>query len=583
MTGWATRKASGSTSEAVAAGSTDLGWRCAELHEAFRRIATSGVSPQDFVLEAHGALRKVFPDADILVYAVPDLVPGAATPGTSTPSPEPLCRLAECVLRQASIQFIRDAATADQPEAAALAAAGIVGAVGIPCLGPDGPVAAVVLARRSGLALSDADLLGLAAVGAHLGTGLHGAITRAALERSYQALQAAQGQRVSTERLAALGQMAAGVAHDFNNMLASIMVRAELLRQLLSDPKLIAHVEVIERTAHDGARTVRRLQEFTRPANGSSFQPLDLNGAVKESLEITKSRWKDDAHLAGIHIELETEFGKLPPVLGEASEIREVITNLIVNAVDAMPYGGRLRFATRHLARENRAELTVADTGVGMTEDIRAHIFDPFFTTKGTKGSGLGLSVSYGIIKRHRGQISVESTPGIGTTFTLLLPCVAETAQASAPAPALPEGQPACGGPLRLLVIDDDEGFRVSMYTALQREGHFVAVASSGEEGLRLFRISTFDMVLTDLGMPGLSGWDVAQAVKQARPRTPVILITGWGVTLTEEDRHRPEIDAILAKPVTAKAVLQVLGKLPVERPNGSDGGPRPNGRGRGK
>jgi signal transduction histidine kinase/ActR/RegA family two-component response regulator len=565
----------------VVAGHTDLGWRCAELHEVFRKIATSGISPQEFVLEAHAALREVFPDAEILVFAAPDLVPAVATVGASSPFSEALCRLADHVLRQASIQYVQETAGAGWPEAAALAAAGIRAAVGIPCLGRDGPVAAIVLGRRSSLTLSDTDLLSLAAVGAHLGTGLHGAITRAGLERSYQALQAAQGQRVSTERLAALGQMAAGVAHDFNNMLASIMVRAELLRQLLSDPKLISHVEVIERTAHDGARTVRRLQEFTRPANGSSFQPLDLNAAVKESLEITKSRWKDDAHLAGIHIDLETEFGKLPPVLGEVSEIREVLTNLIVNAVDAMPTGGRLRFATRHLAKEDRAEISVADTGVGMTEQVRAHIFDPFFTTKGTKGSGLGLSVSYGIIKRHRGQISVESTPGIGTTFTIVLPCTAETGQAPTPAPS--EAQPACSGPLRLLVIDDDEGFRVSMYTALQREGHFVAVASSGEEGLRLFRISTFDVVLTDLGMPGLSGWDVAQAVKQARPRTPVILITGWGVTLTEEDRHRPEIDAILAKPVTAKAVLQALSKLPVEGPNRGDGGQRPNGRGRGK
>jgi signal transduction histidine kinase/ActR/RegA family two-component response regulator len=581
VAGWTAPKASGSISEAVTAGTTDLGWRCAELHEAFRRIGTSGIPPQEFVLQAHGALRKVFPEADILVYAVPDLLSAVATVGASSASPEALCRLADYVLRQASIQYIRDTGAVGRPEAAALAAAGITAAVGIPCLGRDGPVAAIVLGRRSSLTLSDTDLLSLAAVGAHLGTGLHAALTRAALERSYQVLQAAQGQRVSSERLAALGQMAAGVAHDFNNMLASIMVRAELLRQLLSDPKLIAHVEVIERTAHDGARTVRRLQEFTRPANGSSFQPLDLNGAVKESLEITKSRWKDDAHLAGIHIELETDFGKLPPVLGEASEIREVITNLIVNAVDAMPNGGRLRFVTRHLAKEHRVELSVADTGVGMTEDVQAHIFDPFFSTKGTKGSGLGLSVSYGIIKRHRGQIRVESKPGIGTTFTMLLPCTAETEQTPAMAP--PEAQAACSGPLRLLVIDDDEGFRVSLYTALQREGHFVAVASSGEEGLRLFRISTFDVVLTDLGMPGLSGWDVAQAVKQARPRTPVILITGWGVTLTEEDRHRPEVDAILAKPVTAKAILQALSKLPVERPNSGDGGQRPNGRGRGK
>ncbi len=567
--------------EPVAGRHTDFGWRCADVHEALRQIATAGTTPQEFILQAREALARILPDTEVVVHAVPDLVPALPSAGTPSSVPAALRGLAELVLREAHLQYFPDTRNAGPPEAGALAAAGYTAALGIPCLGPDGPVAAIALGRRTGQSLVDADVLSLAAVGAHLGSGLHAAIARTAIERSYQALQAAQGQRVSTERLAALGQMAAGVAHDFNNMLASIMVRAELLRQLLSDPKLIAHVEVIERTAHDGARTVRRLQEFTRPGNGSSFQPLDLNGAVKDSLELTKSRWKDDAHLAGIHIEVETEFGKVPPVQGEASEIREVLTNLIVNAVDAMPYGGRLRFATRHLPKENRAEVTVEDTGVGMTEEVRAHVFDPFFTTKGTKGSGLGLSVSYGIIKRHRGQIALESTPGIGTTFTVTLPCAAETEQA--PAPAATVDQASSPGALRLLVIDDDEGFRVSMYTALQREGHFVAVAASGEEGMRLFRISTFDVVLTDLGMPGMSGWDVAQAVKQARPRTPVVLITGWGVTLTEEDRHRPEIDAVLAKPVTAKAVLQTLSKLPVERGNGGEGSPRSNGRGRGK
>ena len=577
MAGWTDRKPGSVISEPAPERPTDFGLRCAEVHEALRQVATAGPTPQEFLLRAREALAKILRETEVVIHAVPDLVP-AAVPDSA---PVALRGLADLVLREAHLQYFPDTRTAGQPEAGALAAAGFAAALGIPCLGPDGPVAAIALARRSGFSLADADVLSLAAVGAHLGTGLHAAIARTTIERSYQALQTAQGQRVSTERLAALGQMAAGVAHDFNNMLASIMVRAELLRQLLTDPKLIAHVEVIERTAHDGARTVRRLQEFTRPANGSSFHPLDLNDAIKESLELTKSRWKDDAHLAGIHIEVETEFGKVPPVQGEASEIREVLTNLIVNAVDAMPYGGRLRFATRHLPKENRAEVTVGDSGVGMTEEIRAHIFDPFFTTKGTKGSGLGLSVSYGIIKRHRGQIAVESTPGIGTTFTLTLPCAAEAELA--PATAAPEAQPASPGALRLLVIDDDEGFRVSMYTALQREGHFVAVAASGEEGMRLFRISTFDIVLTDLGMPGMSGWDVAQAVKQARPRTPVVLITGWGVTLTEDDRHRPEIDAVLGKPVTAKAVLQALSKLSVERPNGGEGTPRPNGRGRGK
>jgi CheY-like chemotaxis protein/anti-sigma regulatory factor (Ser/Thr protein kinase) len=350
--------------------------------------------------------------------------------------------------------------------------------------------------------------------------------------------------------------MAAGVAHDFNNVLATIMVRAELLRQVLPDPRWISHVEVIERVAHDGSRTVRRLQEFTRPAKTVDFRPVDLNGAVRDSLEITKSRWKDDAHLSGVHIEVQTDLGDIPNVLGDASEIREVLTNLIVNAVDAMPRGGCLRLATRTLPEGDRVELTVADTGIGMTDEIRAQIFDPFFTTKGPGGSGLGLSVSYGILKRHTGTIRVQTAPEAGTTFVVTLPAVEGEPEAE------PEAAAAVPDPLRILVIDDEEGLRVSLYTALHREGHFVAVAGSGEEGLRLFGISRFDVVITDLGMPGMSGWQVAQVVKRLRPRTPVILITGWGATLSEADRQRPEVDAILAKPVTAKAILQALGRL---------------------
>jgi signal transduction histidine kinase/CheY-like chemotaxis protein len=488
------------------------------------------------------------------------------TPHPPTNALQPFARL---VLHACEVQHIPDTARSDHPESVALATAGFTTIVGLPCMGYDRPVAALVLGCRSSWTLTGNDLVALSGIAAHLGTGLSTATKRTALEQSYLALQATQGQRVSTERLAALGQMAAGVAHDFNNMLASIMVRAELLRQLLQDPKLIAHVEVIERTAHDGARTVRRLQEFTRPANRQSFAPVDLNAAVRDSLEITKSRWQDDAHLSGIPIEVETDFGKLPPVLGDASEIREVLTNLIVNAIDAMPQGGCLRLTTRWLTDEEVAELTVADTGMGMAEEVRAHIFDPFFTTKGTRGSGLGLSVSYGILKRHGGQITVETSPGAGTTFLITLPCLKETP------PATEQPAPARIGPLRLLVIDDDEGFRVSVYMALQREGHFVAVAASGDEGLRLFRISTFDVVLTDLGMPEMSGWEVAKAVKLLRPRTPVILITGWGLTLSEADKQRPEIDAVLSKPVTAKAILQELARLPLDCSAPPDGLPR--------
>ena len=543
--------------------------RYAELHQALYEFALLESAPAELLALAGDALRKRFQREEILLQAPRDGGAPDAPGGQEHSAPAALQAFAAAVLKAGRPRYLHDTRRTRQPDTAALAQAGLRQAAGFPCPGPDGPVAVLAVAHRSPGALTAEDLAGLAGLAAHLGTILHAAAQRAILRQSCEALKDAQGQRVGNERLAAVGQMAAGVAHDFNNMLASIMVRAELLRQVLTDPEWTAHLEVIERAAHDGARTIRRLQEFTRQGSTQDFRPVDLNAAVRDSLEIAKSRWKDDAQLAGIAIEVRTKLAEVPPVHGDLSEIREVLTNLIVNAVDAMPRGGVLTLTTRWIATGNRVELSVADTGTGMTEEVRAQIFDPFFTTKGPGGSGLGLSVSYGIIKRHGGDINVQTAPGAGTTFTVGLPAAAAGAAEVAEAPA------EAPGPLRVLVIDDEEPFRLSLYTALHREGHFVAVAASGEEGLRLFRISRFDVVLTDLGMPGLSGWQVAQAVKQMRRRTPVVLITGWGATLTEADRGRPEVDAILGKPVTSKAILQVLARLRV-RGRGAAGRARP-------
>ena len=537
--------------------------RYTEIHDGLRQVAGGATSPHELLILAEEVLRKHFlEDRLLLIGLAENGEPGSPKGPQEFAAPEPLWPLAASVLLGERGVWLPDTRAEGPPDAAGLPAGGVLAAAAVPCPGPEGNLAVIALGRRAAGALGDQEVALLTGVAAHMGTALYAAAQRAAFKESYQALKETEGQRVRTERLAAVGQMAAGVAHGFNNLLASIMVRAELLRQALTNTEWLGHVDVIERAAHDGARTVRRLQEFTRQEAPKDFRPFDLNAAVRDSLEITKSRWKDDAHLSGIPIEVATDLGEIPPALGDGSEIREVITNLIVNGVDAMPKGGRLRLATRWLAAEQRVEVSVADTGMGMSDDVRAQIFDPFFTTKGPRGSGLGLSVSYGIVKRHGGSIQLKTAPGGGTTFILSLP-----AGEQAPVPAKAAEAPApVQGPLRILVIDDEEAFRVSLYTALQREGHFVAVASSGEEGLKLFGISTFDVVFTDLGMPGMGGWQVAQAVKQMRPGTPVVLITGWGATLTEADRRRPGVEEVLAKPVTSKAILQVLARLPLGR-----------------
>ena len=211
--------------------------------------------------------------------------------------------------------------------------------------------------------------------------------------------------------------MASGVAHDFNNLLASILGRAQLLLQRVEEPRLRKWLEVIERSALDGAQTVRRLQEFTRIRRDQPLVMVDLNQVVRDALEITQSRWREEPSSRGITIDVRTTLHDVQPVAGDPVELREALTNLILNAVDAMPDGGALSLSTMPVGDD--VELTVSDSGVGMPELVRQRIFDPFFTTKGAQGTGLGLSITYGILTRHRARVRVESEPGQGTTFRI--------------------------------------------------------------------------------------------------------------------------------------------------------------------
>ncbi len=358
-------------------------------------------------------------------------------------------------------------------------------------------------------------------------------------------------QLVRTERLRALGEMASGVAHDFNNILGAILGRAQLLRQAGQGEETKRGLEAIEKAALDGANTVRRLQHFTRRGREEEFFPVDLNQAIKDALAITEARWKDEANLAGATIDVTTTYGKISPVMGNISELREVLTNIIFNAVEAMPGGGKLTFKTE--AAEGWVWASVSDSGIGMSEEVKARIFDPFFTTKGVKGTGLGLSVSYGIIRAHHGEISVQSQPGQGTTMLIRLPVPSKVR--SAPQPKLPPS----AKPGRILIIDDDGVVRELLSDILQAAGHTVVQAAGGREGLRLFRQGAFDLVLTDLGMPECSGWEVAAGIKRSAPKTPVALVTGWGLTLDRGKLKEAGVDLVLNKPFQYTDVMALV------------------------
>jgi PAS domain S-box-containing protein len=236
-------------------------------------------------------------------------------------------------------------------------------------------------------------------------------------------------QVLHAEKLRAVGEMAAGIAHNFNNVLTTILTRAQLLAQQVTDAASVQRgLTLIEQAAADGATLVRRLQQLARGSVGTERTWLDLNALVQEVVETTQPLWHDHTRREGRPVEVHVALAPVPHVLGRTAELREVLTNLLLNAIEAMPLGGRITFQT--LVEENGVSVEVSDTGIGMSTDVRRRLFDPFFTTKGAHGTGLGLSVSQAIIKGHQGTLTVDSEPGHGTTVVITLPCTPETTDA---------------------------------------------------------------------------------------------------------------------------------------------------------
>jgi GAF domain-containing protein/CheY-like chemotaxis protein len=369
--------------------------------------------------------------------------------------------------------------------------------------------------------------------------------------RAFDELRRTQEQLVRMEKLRALGEMASGVAHDFNNVLAVILGRVQLLLRKLEDPTFRRWLLIVEQAALDGAQTVRQIQEFTRVRRDQPTQTVDLSQVVRDAVEMTRTRWRDESQSRGIEIHLALDLGAVPPVDGQPAELREVLTNLVLNAVDALPQGGDIRIATQ--VHDEHVELSVSDTGIGMSESVRRRIFEPFFSTKGPSGTGLGLAMVYGIVSRHGGEILVSSTEGAGSTFTIRLPAGRVT-------PARRSGESLPGAEaVRVLVIDDEPLVRETLGEILRQQHHDVVVADDGASGLARFREGAFDLVMTDLAMPGMSGWQVAQAVKAARPRVPVVLVTGWGVEVQADQLHTHGVDRVMAKPFRFEDVQEVV------------------------
>jgi CheY-like chemotaxis protein len=349
----------------------------------------------------------------------------------------------------------------------------------------------------------------------------------------------------------ALGAMAGGIAHDFNNIL---MVVQGYTQQLLHESQSLSNAERqgllcnIISAAQDGAEMVERLREFHLPdAADQPYQALDLNRLITQAVAFTRPKWYTECRSRGCAVSVREELSAIPPIHGHPVELRELLTNLIFNAVDAMPNGGLLTLRTRREGQE--VLLDVTDTGSGMTERVRHHCLDPFFTTKGTQSMGMGLSLVHEFAERHHASLNVESKPGQGTTFHLRF---------AADVPAPDESPDAASDPsvrLKILVVDDDKSVGELICQMLVSEGHEVSQRCDPHEALRDATARFFDVVVTDQSMPLMNGEDLAAALKTAQPNTRIILITGFG----SDGLGRPSIDCVLSKPFSAETLLRAV------------------------
>ncbi|MCL5025283.1 MAG: response regulator [Chloroflexi bacterium] len=359
---------------------------------------------------------------------------------------------------------------------------------------------------------------------------------------------------IRSEKLRAIGEMASGIAHDFNNLLSSIVGWSDIM--LLADltSQLRECAMAIHQAAMDGTETVKRIQEYTRIRKDTEFSSVDINEAIRGAVELARPRWKDAAEKAGITISLTTEFAAVSPARGNASDLREVFLNIILNAIDAMPEGGDIKMVTGQ--RGDSVFAAISDSGVGMSDEVVKSIFDPFFTTKGSAGSGLGLSIAYGIVSRHDGELTVESTLGKGSTFTVVLPIAPAAEQ------KLDLEAPYLAHKARVLLIDDDERVLGAVEALLRTDGHSVTKCLGGKQGISAFSRRLYDLVITDLGMAEVNGWEVAAKVKAASPDTPVVLLTGWGAEIAVEHLSELGIDGIIQKPCRLPVLRQTINQV---------------------
>jgi signal transduction histidine kinase len=405
--------------------------------------------------------------------------------------------------------------------------------------------------KLSGEAYSADDKRVLTVVSRQMSTALDNARLYNEVRVALRELRKTQDQLLRTERLKAVAEVAAGVGHDLRNLLTVVLGRSQLaLKRGNYDEKLRDDLKLIEEATLDGAQVLNRMQNFTKVSSAHDFVPVNLNELLLESIQMLEPRLSQKRETENANIDLILNLRDTELVKGSPSELREMLTNIVINAIEAMPRGGRLVVESEQ--KSSVAVITIEDTGVGMTSEVRKRIFEPFYSTKGSKGVGLGLNIARGIAKQHGGDIQVSSRLGEGSTFTIQLPVTKQKGRRN----LVRSKVSGVARQALALVIDDDKRVGGVLAEILESGGYTVDVAASAKEGLALAQGKDYTVMITDLGMPGMSGRDVAKAVKAVKPEMPIFLVTGWDIEVQPSELIDLGIRGIIMKPFTRTNIL---------------------------
>lgn len=352
-------------------------------------------------------------------------------------------------------------------------------------------------------------------------------------------LDAHESELIRLERLSALGEMAAGINHNLNNILVGVTVSSEFLLESTEDPKMIEYVRTINRAGKQAADLVARLQDAVL---GDSDEGVlhSLNTVLRDSVETARTRWKDEAELKGIEIRVLMDLADdLPQIRGSSSGLYNIMLNLIFNAVDAMPEGGDLEIQSRQVG--GGVQVSVRDTGVGMDAETKKRVFEPFFTTKVEIGTGLGLATVYNTVVRWGGRVDVDSVEGAGSVLTVWLPSEGLVQEETEELDVIdsPSGQ--------ILVVDDHDVI-IQLVEHVLRPLHVVSCLSDSAEVMPALEDADYDVVVLDLGMPGIPGDKVAESIRLRFPHICLVLMTGWRIE--DNDPRLNLFDFVLKKPL---------------------------------